>query len=162
MVSYPGDLMEDATDFSWQWAKAAHAVLLCEMERGSLQWEDLDHIDRIHRAHAQKHVSSRSGWDKPLDHSGRKPWYCKNYQIGVCNHSHDHERNVADNVALRSLSQRAASRTQEAFRPKTRQAYTKMFRVFIAFCIYMQVSLMEIDVNVILSFCECLVFTLSV
>ena len=60
-------------------------------------------------------------------------------------------------MALRSLSRRAASRTQEAFRPKTRQAYTKMFRVFMAFCIYMQVSLMKIDVNVILSFCECLV-----
>ena len=60
-------------------------------------------------------------------------------------------------MALRSLSQRAASRTQEAFRPKTRQAYTKMFRVFLAFCVYMQVAMVEIDVNVILSFCECLV-----
>ena len=36
MVSYLSDLMEDATDFSWQGAKAAHAVLLCEMERGHL------------------------------------------------------------------------------------------------------------------------------
>ena len=34
MVAYLGDLMEDATDFTWQGAKAAHAVLLCEMERG--------------------------------------------------------------------------------------------------------------------------------
>ena len=41
MISYLGDLMEDATDFSWQGAKAAHAVLLCEMERGSLSWEEL-------------------------------------------------------------------------------------------------------------------------
>ena len=63
---------------------------------------------------------------------------------------------VVDNVALRSLFQRAASRTQEAFTPKTRQVYTKMFKVFLAFCIYMQVSLVEIDVNVISSFCECL------
>ena len=68
MISYFGDLMEDATYFSWQGAKAAHAVLLCEMERGSLQWVDLDCIDRIRRAHAQKHVSGRSGWSKPLDH----------------------------------------------------------------------------------------------
>ena len=93
MVSYLGDLMEDATDFSWQGAKAAHAVLLCDMERGSLQWEDLDRIDRIRRAHAQKHVSGRSGWVKPSDHSGRKPWYCKNYQTGTCNYSRDHELN---------------------------------------------------------------------
>ena len=93
MVSYLSDLMEDATDFSWQGAKAAHAVLLCEMERGSLQWEDLDRIDRIHRAHAQKHVSGRSGWSKPLDHSSRKPWYCKSYQLGTCVHPRDHESN---------------------------------------------------------------------
>ena len=52
MVAYLSDLMEDATDFSWQGAKAAHAVLLCEMERGSVTWEDQDRIDRIRRAHA--------------------------------------------------------------------------------------------------------------
>ena len=56
MIAYLGDLMEDATDFSWQGAKAAHAVLLCEMERGSLTWEDTDRIDRVRRAHAQKHI----------------------------------------------------------------------------------------------------------
>ena len=57
MITYLDDLMEDATDFSWQGAKAAHAVLLCEMERGSLTWEDTDRIDRVRRAHAQKHIS---------------------------------------------------------------------------------------------------------
>ena len=38
MLLYLGDLMEDATDFSWTSAKSPHAVLLCEMERGSLDW----------------------------------------------------------------------------------------------------------------------------
>ena len=28
--------MSDATDFSWQNAKAAHAVLRCDMERGAI------------------------------------------------------------------------------------------------------------------------------
>ena len=93
MVSYLGDLMEDATDFSWQGAKAAHAVLLCEIEQCSLQWEDLDRIDHIRRAYAQKHVSVRSGWGKPWYHSGRKPWHCKNYQTGNCSHSRNHEFN---------------------------------------------------------------------
>ena len=53
MVTYMGDLMEDATDFSWQSAKAAHVVMLCEMERGVFTWEDTERIDRIRRAHAQ-------------------------------------------------------------------------------------------------------------
>ena len=52
MISYLSDLMEDTTDFSWQGVKAAHAVLLCEMERGALHWEDSDRIDRIRWAHA--------------------------------------------------------------------------------------------------------------
>ena len=71
MLLYLGDLMEDAMDFSWQGAKAAHAILLCEMERGVFTWEDDDRIDRIMRAHAQKHVSnSRQNWTKG---DSRKP-----------------------------------------------------------------------------------------
>ena len=61
MVSYLGDLMEDATDFTYQGAKAAHAVLMCEMERDSLQREDMDRIDRIRRAHAPKTCSRERG-----------------------------------------------------------------------------------------------------
>ena len=61
MITYMGDLMEDATDFAWQGANAAHAVLLCEIERGVVSWQDTDRIDRIRRAHAQKHVGN---WQK--------------------------------------------------------------------------------------------------
>ena len=52
MVSYHSYLIEDDTDFTWQRAKAAHAVLNCEMEWGSLHWEDMNLIDRIQRTHA--------------------------------------------------------------------------------------------------------------
>ena len=45
MVQYLSELMEDATDFSWASVKASHAVLLCKMERGSLDWEQTDRID---------------------------------------------------------------------------------------------------------------------
>ena len=81
-VSYLSDLMEDATDFTWQGAKAAHAVLMCEMQRGSLKWEDTDRIDRIHRANTQKHAPARGNWARPSD-PGRKPWRCKNCQSGT-------------------------------------------------------------------------------
>ena len=47
MLQYLSELMEDATDFAWASAKAAHAVLLCEMERGSLDWTQTHRIDRI-------------------------------------------------------------------------------------------------------------------
>ena len=38
MLWYVNDLMKDATDFSWGIAKAAHTVLLWEMERGTVTW----------------------------------------------------------------------------------------------------------------------------
>ena len=50
MLSYLNELMEDASDFAWGSAKAAHAVLLCEMERGTVTWHDTHRMDRIRRA----------------------------------------------------------------------------------------------------------------
>ena len=54
MLGYMSDLMEDVSDFSWQGAKAVHAILCCEMERGTVTWSDSNRIDKIRRAHAQK------------------------------------------------------------------------------------------------------------
>ena len=85
--------MEDAIDFTWQGAKANHTVMLCEMERGVLTWEDSDRIDHICRAHAQKHIApTNSGWSKTGD-LNRKPWFCKNYQTGSCSLNKDHDTN---------------------------------------------------------------------
>ena len=49
MLIYLENLMEDTTDFSWTSGKSAHAVLLCEMERGVVDWFDADRTDRIRR-----------------------------------------------------------------------------------------------------------------
>ena len=63
MICYLGDLTEDATDFTWQGAKTSYAVLLCDMERGSLKWENTDRIYRTKCVHAQKHVlDPKTGW----------------------------------------------------------------------------------------------------
>ena len=69
--------MEDASDFSWVSAKACHAVLLCEMERGKVSWSDTSRIDRIWRAHAQNH-QNRQNWR--YRQQEKCPWFCKNYQ----------------------------------------------------------------------------------
>ena len=90
MIVYLSDLMEDATDFSWQGAKVAHSVLLYEMERGLLKWEDSDRIDRIRRAHAQKHNSNKQNWPR---NDKRKPWLCKHFQTNSCLYQKDHEIN---------------------------------------------------------------------
>ena len=55
------------------------------------------------------------------------------------------------------LAGKAMSRLHLTIRPKTSKAYSSMFRVFIAFCIYMKVALHYLSVKVILAFLECLV-----
>ena len=64
---------------------------------------------------------------------------------------------VLDNPALTSLSTKASTRLHKAFRPKTHRAYDTMFRTFIAFCIVTKSALSNVNVQVILSFLECLV-----
>ena len=93
MLLYLGDLMEDATHFSWTSAKSAHAVLLCEMEWRSLDWFNTDRIDHIRHAHAQHHSApQKSNWQKTNDQT-KKSWFCKAFQVGMCSHSKDHENN---------------------------------------------------------------------
>ena len=72
MLQYLGDIMEDASDFSWQSAKASHAVLLCEMERGKVTWLDTTRIDRMRRAYAQKHQNNgRQNWGSKIGEKSR-------------------------------------------------------------------------------------------
>ena len=55
-----------------------------------VSWSDMTRIDRICRAHAQKHqVSTRQNWGKT--HELKKPWFCKNYQSGICYFAKDHD-----------------------------------------------------------------------
>ena len=64
MLDHLGNIMEDASDFSWYSNKACHAVILTNME-AELNWADTDKIDRIRRAHAQRHTSGA----EPLPHT---------------------------------------------------------------------------------------------
>ena len=61
ILCYLGDLMKDATDFSWDSAKVAHPVLLFKLERRVLTGADISRIEQIWRAHAQKHSITKVG-----------------------------------------------------------------------------------------------------
>ena len=54
-LNYLANLLEDASDFSFEGAKACHAVVLTDMERDKLTWEDTHELDRYRRQHAQRH-----------------------------------------------------------------------------------------------------------
>ena len=52
MLDYFGNLMEDASDFSWDSAKACHAILLTNKEADRISWNETEKLHRIRRAHA--------------------------------------------------------------------------------------------------------------
>ena len=57
MLDYLIALLDDSNYFSWQAAKASHAVLLCRMEQGEVTgWSDTEKINQIKCANAQRHV----------------------------------------------------------------------------------------------------------
>ena len=71
------------------------------MERGPLSWEDTDRIDRVRRAHAQKHIpSGKQNWGR----AEKKPWFCKNFQTNSCPYQKDHDVNGRVNRHKRANS----------------------------------------------------------
>ena len=57
LLDYLIALTEDAHDFSWDVARASHAVLLCRMEQGEVKnYTETEKLDQIRRAKAQRHV----------------------------------------------------------------------------------------------------------
>ena len=92
MLDYMIALLEDANDFSWQAAKASHAVLLCRMEQGDISdYSQVDKIDRIRRVHAQRHVgSSNQAQNQPKKQNARI-MTCSYYNSGSCNYQGTHE-----------------------------------------------------------------------
>ena len=86
MLEYLSELMEDAQDFGWTSAKGAHAVLLCRMEEGKVNWAMTEKIDRIRRAHAQKVVNNST--KKSNSEFPGVP--CKFFQSQKCPHKGDH------------------------------------------------------------------------
>ena len=90
MLDYLSEIMEDANDFSWQSAKASHAVLLCWMEEGKVEWSETTKIDRIRRAHAQR-LPPQNNTTHSKSKSETKTAICRFYQRAMCQHQKDHE-----------------------------------------------------------------------
>ena len=62
MLDYSTNIMEDAQDFGLASAKGAHALIVCCMEDGNVNWLM---SDRHRRAYAQKIVANPAGTQLP-------------------------------------------------------------------------------------------------
>ena len=95
MLDYVINLLEDANDFSWASAKASHAILLCRMEQVEVVgWSDVEKIDRIGQAQAQRHISRQSAQEKTHEQNGKQPTKfvaCVYFNKNMCSQTKNHE-----------------------------------------------------------------------
>ena len=93
MSDYLMILLAEAVDFSWSAAKANHAALLCHMEQGEISgWHEIEKVDRVIRAYAQRHVqflAQNSKQDKTQANSKATP--CVYFNKNTCLKKHTHE-----------------------------------------------------------------------
>ena len=91
MLEYMTDIMEDAQDFGWATAKGAHALILCRMEEGKVNWLSSDKLDRLRRAHAQKIVSNNANNSHTSKNKTEVQGVpCRFFQSAKCSHKTDH------------------------------------------------------------------------
>ena len=84
---YLANLMEDASDFGFDNAKACHAVVLTTMEADKLTWSDTDALDRIRRSKAQRNtpVNGQESTSRgSVDSKARPTKNCKFFQLNKC------------------------------------------------------------------------------
>ena len=87
MLDYLSDLMEDAQNFGWASAKGAHALVLCRMEEGKVDWLSSDKLDRLRRAHAQKVITNNTSIGQTSKNKSEAPGVmCKYFYTGKCSH----------------------------------------------------------------------------
>ena len=93
-LNYLAKLLEDASDFSFEGAKACHAVVLTSMECDELTWQDTNELNRHRRQHAQRHPSpdsKKQNKPKSFQHSSYNPeMVCKYFLEGTCKHHDTH------------------------------------------------------------------------
>ena len=94
MLDYLIAVMEDANDFSWDASRASHAVLLCRMEQGEVKgYSEIDKLDRIRRANAQRHVTTSASKAQNSQKKSKSSKFltCSYFNQGTCVHQRSHD-----------------------------------------------------------------------
>ena len=94
MLDYVINLLDVATDFSRASAKASHEDLLCCMEQGEIAgWDQTKKIDRVRRAHAQRHVVGQGSAQRVQDQgsTGSRVFPCIYFNKAACLQKQTHE-----------------------------------------------------------------------
>ena len=107
MLTYLSKLLQESLDFSWDSSRGAHAIVLQEIERGSVSWENTDEIDNIRKLYTQRVNSNTNDPQKyssndPQKYSSNdsKKVVCSHFNNGRCTKNNDHQK---DNITFRHI-----------------------------------------------------------
>ena len=89
MMIYFTFLMQDAIELSASTARKAHAAVLQELERGKVDWENLEAIEKIKNRHTQIIVQVNKGTSGP----GIQTQCCQHFNKGQCRFDNEHMSN---------------------------------------------------------------------
>ena len=96
MLNHLTNLLQSTLDFSFEIARGAHAVILQEIERGTLTWQDTEDIERTRSLYTTKITSA----DSFKGSSDTKRVVCAHYNAGKCRQQNDHRK---DNILFRHI-----------------------------------------------------------
>ena len=84
MLYYDTLIMQDAIELNFQTAKRAHAIVLQEIEKGKVTWDDLDQIEKLKNRFTQRLIQN----PKLGTNTGNQT--CIHYNKGFCKMDGEH------------------------------------------------------------------------
>ena len=82
MLKHFTSVLQDAIELSFPAAKRAHGVVLQEIEKGKIDWNQLDQIEKIRSRNAQKVIGNPN--PQKMSEFSEKTFICKLFNKGTC------------------------------------------------------------------------------
>ena len=99
MIQYAIKLLRESIDGSYESSRGAHAIVLQELERGSVTWADTKKLDDIRTLYSRK-VATTDNSKRPDRSPGYKKVVCSHFNKNKCIKNSDH---VTNNILYRHV-----------------------------------------------------------
>ena len=97
MIEHLMKLLQSTLDYNFMTSRGAHAVILQEIERGTLTWNDTDNIEKTRALYTNKVASAANDTHR---NNEIKRVVCSHFNTGKCNQHSDHQK---DNLLFRHI-----------------------------------------------------------
>ena len=111
MLDHLTKLLQSSLDYSYESSRGAHAVILQELERGSITWYDSEEIEKIRTLYTNKAATSHDSHNKHTSDNTKRV-VCSHYNHGKCKQNSDHHTN---NILYRHICMYCYRQVKKAY-----------------------------------------------